>query len=262
VRPTNSPLDKARPAPRKTTAELQREWDALADLRFRQIEDGLDLSYQHVLIPAVLQLAHELHGTTVLDAGCGAGFLTAALAAQAEHVVGLDPSPRQISLAQQHHAAGNIEYVTARLQDFVTESPPERFDIAAANMTLMDSTELDGFIASIAHLLRSSGRFIWTITHPWFWPRYWGYADEEWFDYQQEIMIEAPFRISLAPEPIGWTTHVHRPLSRYVDSVRRAGLQLDELRELTPPDKLAKKYPEPWRFPRYLAARCLPYRST
>ena len=50
------------------------------------------------------------------------------------------------------------------------------------------------------------------ITHPFFWPKYWGYESEEWYKYNEEIFIENEFSISFEKE-MGKTTYIHRPLS-------------------------------------------------
>ena len=39
-------------------------------------------------------------------------------------------------------------------------------------MTLMNVPRLIGFVRVVAHLLRPSSAFVFTITHPWFWPTY------------------------------------------------------------------------------------------
>ena len=34
-----------------------------------------------------------------------------------------------------------------------------------------------------------SGVFIFSITHPCYWPIYWNYYKEDWFDYNKELNI-------------------------------------------------------------------------
>ncbi|MEM8788149.1 MAG: magnesium protoporphyrin IX methyltransferase [Pseudomonadota bacterium] len=47
-------------------------------------------------------LPEDLHGARVLDAGCGAGQLTALMAARGADVLGVDLSPRLLALAEQN----------------------------------------------------------------------------------------------------------------------------------------------------------------
>jgi SAM-dependent methyltransferase len=242
----------ARLAPEKANDALGAEWDAVADARFDQISSGRDLTYRAILAPTVLRLAGDTAGRRILDAGCGAGFLAAVLGQSAELVVGVDLSRRSIELANSTHAAANVHFVHASVENFATSHPTVRFDVAVANATLMDVLDLDAFLASVRRVLRTGGGLAATITHPCFWPRYWNYLDCDWFDYTREQVIEAPFRISLDDHPVGWTTHVHRPLSAYTDALNRHGFELTRLVEPMPTLDVESQYPTRWEFPRYL----------
>jgi SAM-dependent methyltransferase len=243
----------ARPAARTSDRELEQEWDALADLRLDQIAGHVDVSYDEVIVPALLKMLGNVQGCSVLDAGCGLGFLTARIARSAAEVVAVDLSPRQISLAREHHHAPNVRYLCGRLEDVTRDLPCAHFDVVVANMTLMDVLDLDGFLAAASKALTPGGRLVFTLTHPCFWPRYWGYDAAPWFDYGQEVVITAPFQISLDRSTQLATTHVHRPLSTYMKSAHRAGLRLANLTEPMPDPTVAARYPTPWLFPRYLA---------
>jgi hypothetical protein len=63
-------------------------------------------------------------------------------------------------------------------------------------MVLMDVPALEQFMEAASKVLASRGAFLFSVAHPWFWPKYYGYADESWFRYSDEIFIEGPFRIS------------------------------------------------------------------
>ena len=76
---------------KKTISAIAAEWDALAPIRYQQIVSGADLTFTHVLAPAILSLASAENADTVVDAGCGVGILTDLLAAQARKVVGVEP---------------------------------------------------------------------------------------------------------------------------------------------------------------------------
>ena len=44
------------PSPDKTMADIEIEWDQIADIRSAQLAAGRDLSFQHILSPLVLAL--------------------------------------------------------------------------------------------------------------------------------------------------------------------------------------------------------------
>jgi len=54
-----------------------------------------------------------LEGATVLDLGCGNGWVAHALSVPTEHMIGLDPSLAQIGLATKPTPAANERYVCA-----------------------------------------------------------------------------------------------------------------------------------------------------
>ena len=238
----------------KSQEQVRQEWDRVAELRNTQISSGVDLSFHHVLSPTVLSLLNGENTRRVLDVGCGTGHLTNSLAAVAGQVVGVDMSSSNIALAKKTNAkTNNVDFVTATVEALSREH--HNFTVVVANMTMMTTLDLDTFCKACSCLLDQGGAFIWTITHPWFWPIYWGYDSAEWFDYSTEIQIEAPFSIS-RDNPGPTTTHVHRPLHRYSAALAASGFILETLEEPMPPKEAIPLYPIGWDYPRFLAARC------
>jgi SAM-dependent methyltransferase len=252
---------QARPVGPKSSKQLAREWDRIAEKRLEQVEKHVDISREFVLLPSIWSLLPEGQLGRVVDVGCGTGQLTSLLAARATETVGVDASRVSIELARKRYGRGGTKarFVHSTIEDYAAGNPPS-FDVAVANMVLMTMADLKSGLIAIAALLRDQGLFVFTITHPWFWPTYWGYDREGWFSYGKEIFIEAPFEISLA-ESLDVTTHVHRPLAAYVESLADSGLVMDSCLELMPEPGVEARYPTPWRFPRFLATRCVRIRS-
>jgi SAM-dependent methyltransferase len=246
-----------------TQEDIVTLWDRVAELRVAQITNGKDLSFNYILVPTVLRLSAHSDFTTVLDIGCGPGFLTRLLASKAQRLTGIDMSGKMIDLAQKSCGnLGNVELVHSTIEGFAAnqESPP--FTLAIANMSLMSMIELDKVLHATARLLKRGGHFIFTITHPCFWPFYWGYASEDWFDYREELVIEGTFKISLDTRNRGRkTVHVHRSMERYLASLSRAGFIIDSLREPMPAKEVEMKYPRRWKYPRFLGMRCIKKRA-
>ena len=243
------------PADRKTLEDIKVEWDQVADIRRRQLAEGKDLSFDQVLTPSVLELLADCDRRKVVDLGCGTGALTEKIASQSSNVVGVDLSTRSIALARQdfgHH--GNMEFYAGTAEEFADERDKPDFTAAVAAMTLMDCLDLSSFVDATARLIVPGGHFVVTITHPYFWPRYWGYDSADWFNYHDERVIENRFRISNETSD-HITTHVHRPLSSYVNSLSDTRFSIDRMIEPFPDEHDRERFPVPWTFPRFLAFR-------
>lgn len=224
---------------------IAQEWDRIAEVRHRQIRSGLDDSMTNVLAPTVAGMIHGVSTSSLIDIGCGTGWLTTTLAPLTSRITGVDMSKRSIDIAMRESAASNVEYVCDKFECF-SRNHPQGFDVAVANMTLVTVINLGSLIDAVANVLKDGGHFVLTIAHPCYWPLYWGYADCQWFNYSDEVLIEAPFKIG-AETTSFVTTHVHRPIEQYVNTLCHSGLVIEKLVELT-----GKNF----RPPRFLAIKC------
>jgi SAM-dependent methyltransferase len=245
-----------RPVNRKSLTEIISEWDALAPVRYSQITTGQDITYNRVLMPSLVSLIEPLAPSTLLDAGCGIGTFSSRLTAITKNVVGVDPSGKSIAIARSLNDS-STQFVQDTIEQFAMTSHA-RFDMVVANMVLMDTLSLSDFLLSCRKLLNSEGAFVFSITHPCFWPDYYGYGKAEWFRYEDETIIESPFRISNDQGSSLVSTHVHRPLSAYLNGFRIAGLALVKVQEPMPPRDVDPKYLADWKRPRYLIGLCRP----
>ncbi|MFZ3581457.1 magnesium protoporphyrin IX methyltransferase [Loktanella sp. DJP18] len=108
------------------------------------------------------QLPADLTGLRVLDAGCGTGAATVALAERGAEVVGVDISPALIDIARRRmpaHLAGRITWVAGDMLDATTGT----FDHAIAMDSMIYYTTAD-----IADVLgravpRITGRVAFTL---------------------------------------------------------------------------------------------------
>ncbi len=106
----------------------------------------------------LLALVRPHPGDNCLDLGTGAGHTAAALAARAEHVVGLDVSPGMVTAAQKAYGVvSNLEFVVAPAHD--TGLSPD-FDLITARHTLHHHTDPAATLREAARLLRPGGRLV------------------------------------------------------------------------------------------------------
>ncbi len=236
----------------KSQTELALEWDDLAEERHRQISSGDDISFEHVVVPTIWRLLKGADWSVVLDIGSGTGDFTARMARSAGMVIAVEPSRASMALARTVcQPAQNVRFVELSIEEAVEGIEGGQVTAAVAVMTLMTAPDLRGVARALAAVLKPGARFVATVTHPWFWPRYWGYEREPWFQYEVETFIEAPFVITRHHSKVR-TTHIHRPLEQYVNVFAEEGFRLDALVEPMPGPEVQALYTVPWKYPRFL----------
>lgn len=238
-----------------SSQELASEWDSLAYERHRQISAGLDITFSYVMVPLVKSLVGKDTNATLIDIGSGTGELTLQLATRFKRILCIEPSIRSLEVAKSILSTfSNIFFIHSDFEDCEENSfkDSEEKKIFLAAMMLSADPQLDKFAQKLSRLAKTGDEFVATIPHPCFWPRYWGYDKEHWFSYKKEIMVKAPFRISLSGSEFK-TTHIHRPLEKYISAFSKNGFQLLNLSEPIPEKKIQSLYPNNWDFPRFLA---------
>lgn len=240
---------------------LASEWDKVAEDRDTLINEGRDLSYLYILLPALRELSEKwlVPGNRILDVGCGTGKFAAGLAADYGkcEIVAIDPSRVSIDIATaKRKGLDNLSFHSMSVEKFADAAEGGSFDLIIANMLFQNVACLKTVLEACMRLLVRDGALVFAVPHPCFWPRYWKYEKEPWFKYSREQWIEAPFRTSLSPDTELTTTHTHRPLSFYVNAFSEVGLCLDELVEPYPDEGIEGEYPIAWEFPRFLLGRC------
>jgi SAM-dependent methyltransferase len=188
-----------------------------------------DVGFWEFGCPALLELLPAPRGRTV-DVGCGEGRFGRELTNRGHHVVGIELNEVLARAAAMHAqsqatAVGSLEALP--LASGVA-------DLVTASMVLMDVDDLERAVVEIARVLVPSGRFCFSILHPFNTAGSFSRRDE----------VEAPFvveesyfetrrrSVSFERDGLRMTfTHEHRPLSRYFAALRSAGFLVDHLNE-------------------------------
>ncbi|MCL2723479.1 MAG: bifunctional 2-polyprenyl-6-hydroxyphenol methylase/3-demethylubiquinol 3-O-methyltransferase UbiG [Polyangiaceae bacterium] len=111
-------------------------------------------------IPWVTKKIEEVFGPTpahVLDVGCGAGFLSNALAQRNHHVIGVDASAGSLAVARRHDSTKTVRYELADAH--ALPFAKDTFDVACAMDFLEHVEEPARVIVEIARVLRPGGLF-------------------------------------------------------------------------------------------------------
>jgi ubiquinone/menaquinone biosynthesis C-methylase UbiE len=102
--------------------------------------------------------ARLAQGKHVLDAGCGAGYGSSALAEGALTVTGLDVSPEAVAYARGHYAAANLHFLQASCSAMPVASA--RFDLVVAFEVIEHLTDWPAFLAESLRVLAPDGLLV------------------------------------------------------------------------------------------------------
>lgn len=157
-------------------------------------------------------------GQTVLDLGCGEGWLTRALVTQGLNVLGTDIIPTLIDRARTM-GLGNFEL--AAYADIAAGKLAEKFDIVLANFSLIGKESVSGLFQSMPSLLNDGGAFIIQTLHPTIacgdLPYVDGWRASSWDGFSEEFTDPAPWYF--------------RTLESWVELYTTNGLLIVEIRE-------------------------------
>ena len=211
--------------------ETRRFWDQVAADWRVQVGDEGDANRRLNSDPVLWALAGDVRGLTVLDAGCGTGYLTRKLADAGAQVVGVDFSEAMIDIAraQNPHLDFRVDSCSS-----LTTVADATFDRVVSNYVLMDTPELDAAVTAFHRVLKQGGVAVAVFSHPCF-PQ--GGAtvseDREKVDYhwdfpyfEQRKCVDPPW--AHFKSDFIW---FHRPLSDYWKAFTKAGFSVVDFEE-------------------------------
>ncbi|MFF7680047.1 class I SAM-dependent methyltransferase [Actinacidiphila glaucinigra] len=138
------------------------DYDALAEGYTAENEAGIANAYYER--PAILALAGAVAGRRILDAGCGAGPLSAELSARGAVVTGIDASAGMLALARRRLGEG-ADLRVADLRDPLPFADGA-FDDVVASLVLHYLEDWGPTLAELRRVLTSGGRLIVSVDHP------------------------------------------------------------------------------------------------
>lgn len=209
-------------------------YDTFAESYARENESGLFNA--HYAQPAIINLAGHVSGRNILDVGCGAGPLAAALRDQGAEVTGFDASHAMVALARRR-LGPDARVLVADLAEALPFGTGE-FDDAVASLVLHYLEDWSGPLAELHRVLKPGGRLILSVNHPVIRPVV--YPEEDYFatsSYTEDYTFDGQ---------TAYLTFWHRPLHAMTDAFTRAGFAIsviseppfspDTPSELLPPD--------------------------
>ena len=183
--------------------------------------------------PAILDLAGDVAGRRILDAGCGSGPLFAALRDRGAIVTGIDSSTKMLELARKRLGAGADLYLADLGSPLLF--PDGAFDDVIASLVLHYLEDWTAPLAELRRVLTPGGRLIVSVDHPivfklvnpgadYFATRKWSF---EWTLGGHTALM----------------TFWHRPLHAMTDAFTKAGFRISVISEPPPAPGARELFP-------------------
>jgi len=220
-------MNDDKPIALKAYEELAERYSALAETK---AENG------YIEHPAMRGRLGEVAGLTVLDAGCGPGFLAAYLAGKGATVTGFDISPRMIELARKR-AGGAVKLFVADLAGEIPEVAAGGFDIVASSLAIDYVRDWTAPLKTFHRALKPGGRLVFSVQHPlgaFLW-----YKLESAFGVQY---VEGKWR-GFGREPVMMPDY-YRPFEEMINPVVAAGFVIEKVSDTKPVPALKQMSPE------------------
>ena len=166
---------------------------------------------------AILNAVTARNPVSVLDLGCGEGWLSRALAERGIACTGVDAIPELIESAR---SLGGGDFRVASFEEISTRGLDVIVDTVVANFSLIGGEAVDAVIRHVRHLLTPRGFFIVQTVHPSFAgvsPYKDGWVEGSWVGCPAGFTKAAPWYF--------------RTIETWVKTLRDSGLDLVELKE-------------------------------
>ena len=184
-----------------------------AAVREGQIESRKQIT-DHAIIDAIISRLPR----SVLDIGCGEGWLVRELAARNMHVVGTDVVQQ---LVEEARRAGGGDFRVLSYEEIAAGKLNISVDVVVCNFALLGKESVEGVFAAVPSLLNSHGTFVVQTLHPMMvcgdLPYRDGWREGSWAGFSTDFSSPAPWYF--------------RTLESWIKLFVDGGFQLCEVRE-------------------------------
>lgn len=234
-RVTSMPDDRADPV----LPARANDYDTFAEAYSAENEASLYNAYYER--PAMLELAGDVAGRRILDAGCGSAPLSVALRDRGAVVTGIDASAGMLRLARRRLGAdGDLQI--ADLADPLP-FPDGMFDDVVASLVLHYLEDWGPTLAELRRVLTPGGRLLVSVDHPFVAygiQRLTGHSA----DYFQTYTWDSDWTMGGQTVPMRFWA---RPLHAMTDAFTTAGFHISVISEPQPVPTARELFPEEYR---------------
>ncbi|MFM2073048.1 MAG: hypothetical protein RLZZ623_3312, partial [Actinomycetota bacterium] len=165
-------------------------------------------------------------------------------------VIGIDPTWNCVRVA------GERGTTVARAGAAALPFAGESFDAVVACLVFEHIRDVDDAIAEVSRVLRPGGRFCFFLNHPLLQTPNSGWIDDQFLDPPEQYWRIGEYLVENETieevEKDVFIPFIHRPLSRYVNTLADNGLLLERMEEPAPPAGFLAKAEE------YMLASTIP----
>ncbi len=213
-----------------------RDWDSIASAYSQKIEACGDRCFPEIRDRFWTTLG-DIGGKTVLDLGCGQGWLTKELTNRGAVAIGVDGSGSLIERARSQFP--ELTFLVADLAEGLPDLDI-KFDTIISHMVVMDIPEIKTLFNAVSQALQPGGEFFFTLPHPCFFQQK-SHQDVsgQWFKKVTNYLTPEVWRI----DSFGGHNHYHRTIEEYVSALSQVGLLVSHFHE--PPHESKSKRIDP-----------------
>ncbi|SPN73343.1 hypothetical protein,Predicted methyltransferase (contains TPR repeat),biotin biosynthesis protein BioC,Methyltransferase domain [Chlamydia serpentis] len=217
----------------------ETSWDPIASSYNKLVQDKGHYYHKATILPALLPLLNLNSKSSLLDIGCGQGFLERAIPKRCRYL-GLDISPTLIAIAKKMRSARPHQFKVADLTKPLEFSELELFSHAVAILSLQNIEFPNEAIQNTATLLQPLGQFFIVLNHPCFRvPRSssWHYDENKQIISRHVERYLSPMKVPIVAHPgqkdSPSTLSFHFPLSYWAKELSSHGFLIQNLEEWT-----------------------------
>ncbi|MCL2646073.1 MAG: class I SAM-dependent methyltransferase [Phycisphaerales bacterium] len=226
---------------------MSEAWSQIA-LRYAKVSDDIRQRFLHPAMREAIKEDVTLR-SNCLDYGCGPGELALSLASLFEKIVLVDAAPD--ALIEASKKLGPRAAALSPSEFYATEEMFNAIVFSMVLTTIPTDNEVEYLLCELAVRLRKEGKLIIGTTHPCF----------TFTALSQISYSSSGSSYAVQIEPGLEITEYHRPLSRILDLLAKAGLRILRAREIyDTPNYYLERGEEPSRYagilPIFLVLTC------
>ncbi|WP_378740839.1 methyltransferase domain-containing protein [Nocardia brasiliensis] len=215
------------------------DYDSFAEIYTAENETSLYNAYYER--PAMLELAGDVSGRRILDAGCGSGPLFAALRDRGALMTGIDASTGMLELARRRLGTD----ADLRFADLASPLPfsDGAFDDVVASLVLHYLADWGPTLAELRRVLTPGGRLLVSVDHPFVAygiQRLAGHSPDYFETYQWTV----DWTMGGQTVPMSFWA---RPLHAMTDAFNAASFRISLISEPQPVPAARELFPEEYR---------------